>query len=75
MMRSLFFIAQLFGLSALISLAVKLGGPYLPEMSPHLPLVLLMISLPAIGVTSLLLWFQFSRDTSAAPPEGEEAPE
>ncbi len=67
MTRTLTFVAQLVGLSALLSLAVKYGAPRLPELPPTLPIVLLMISFPTLAVSLLLLWLQQRPDRPQMP--------
>ncbi len=58
MFRSLTFAAQLLGLSALLSLAVKYGAPHLPDPPSTVPILALMIALPTLAVAGLLTWRQ-----------------
>ena len=73
MFRSLTFAAQLLGLSAVLSLAVKYGAPHLPDLPPTLPLVVLLISLPTLVMAGLLAWLQTHSVSTPINP-GDQAP-
>lgn len=76
MTRSLVFVGQLLLLSALLSVALKYGGPYLPALPPTLPLLLLMIGAPALAVATILFWLQMreKQDRSGSKPPSPQPP-